>query len=271
MGLFSLLLKFGFLEKKKMPSLPLAVCTAIVPEGNGWNSCTSFPSSQSQRPASLLRGPAWASPTERLRVPWARGGEVFRSPLGIAALRTRRSPRLRSPLRAEGAKGSTDRDSSPLPGSTFAALPPRCPRPSEDTLWHGLSESSACLARGSSPPLCFSASAGSANLNRQHPPLQLPPAAVLGDRKGAERTYCRTQPTEALQPWTSLPFLHMLWFSQLEIFLTGQQDVIPTQGKPLRQAVVFSLRHFNDPSWREVSWEARTTFQSRVRIKHNIY
>lgn len=184
---------------------------------------------------------------------------MFRSPLRTAALRT-------APLSTAFLWGGTRRKRLPRPQPLPEALllhsqpaapgyPGICCMASQRAQLAG--DRSPSLRLQCKSKLCkpqLPAHVSGCPSSHPHPHGCTAPA----DRR-AQRTRHTVQPTEPLKPCIHLPFLHVLWFSQLEILLT-EQDVIPIQGKPLRQAVVFSLRHFNNPSWKEVIWEALTTF-----------
>lgn len=208
---------------------------------------------QPGHPAGVSEWPACRSLSfaqSGLPFPSEQGAEMFWSPLRTAALRT--GPAFHHvPL--WGHKEEEAPKAAALSRGTVAVLPACCPRLPWDLLY-GFSESSACR-RPSLHLQCKS------KLCKPQLPAHITPIhmAAQPQQAGGDREHITVQPTEALKPCIRLFFLHVLWFSQLEIFLT-EQDVIPVQGKPLRQAVVFSLRHFNNPSWKEVIWEALTTF-----------
>lgn len=148
-------LKFGFLGKKKhsKPSLPLAVCRAIVPEGRTRHFLPRQPSHPAEVSSRVQSGhhspngsPRDASNPFGYRGPW----------------KWHHFPQLCFPLRAQRGNGSAG--SSAFCGGTFAVLLPCSPRIC------GMACQRAQLAH----PSAFSASESSVNLNCSTHPSSCP-------------------------------------------------------------------------------------------------
>lgn len=167
------MLHFGFLQEKKMPSLPCSRYSKC-PRGQWLESSTSFPGSQVtlQKSAPSLPAVGYSLQllTEWLSLPLEWGGEMFQSPSGTGALRT--GVTLHSCI-------------FPLNGTRWKRLhkqqrhvcctPAPLPQAILDIVWL----LSAQLALPNSSP---SLSISSINLSHQHPPLSLSPEASLADR-----------------------------------------------------------------------------------------
>lgn len=144
---------------------------------------------------------------------------MFWSPLRTAALRTGPAFPLCPFVGAQGGRGSIG--SSPFQRRCCftASLLPEATLGSVVWLLRELS-----LPETTDCPSTFSARASFVNLSCQHTSPSAPVAtpihmAAQPQQAGGDREHITVQPTEALKPCICLPFQHVLWFSQVEIFL----------------------------------------------------